>query len=61
VVGQFADEMLRDSDQVFKSRLLKLQKNTATLVELLDAHHGKRQRSRTDDAQNQNGDCEDCS
>ena len=43
VVGQFADEMLRDSDQVYKLRLLKLQKNTATLVELLDAHHAVNQ------------------
>ncbi len=43
VVGQFADEMIRDSDQVYKSRLLKLQKNTATLVELLDAHHAVNQ------------------
>jgi cobalt-zinc-cadmium efflux system outer membrane protein len=37
-VRQFADELLHDADPVYELRLLKLQKNAATLVDVLDTH-----------------------
>ncbi len=43
VVVQFADEMFRDSDQAYESRLLELQRKTATLVDVLDMHRAQNQ------------------
>ncbi len=43
VVVQFADEMFRDSDQAYESRLLELQRKTATLVNVLDMHRALNQ------------------
>ncbi len=43
VVVQFADEMFRDSDQAYESRLLELQRKTATLVDVLDMHRALNQ------------------
>jgi outer membrane protein, heavy metal efflux system len=37
-VGLFASELLNDSDQIYKSRLFKLEKGQVTLLEVLDAH-----------------------
>ena len=43
LVGQFTDETLRDSDQAYESRFLRLQRNAATLVDVLDTHRAMNQ------------------
>lgn len=43
VVVQFADEIFRDSNQAYESRLLELQRKTATLVDILDMHRALNQ------------------